>query len=311
MASTPSDPPVIPTLLELPRPAPRRRSPLINLALFLATFYTVTLTGACNEAGRAGMEPTDLSAASSPGFLALGLPYSLCLIAILLSHEMGHYLACRRYGLDASLPFFLPNIPVLIGTFGAFIRIRSPFPNRNVLFDVGVAGPLAGFIVALPILAWGVATMQPLPSPGEDGLVETGEPLLMIWLQDLLGPVIPEGYVHIYSGPVMAGWVGCLVTALNLFPIGQLDGGHVCYAVSRSFHRLASWVMLGAFVVLGLLFFQGYLGFAILLVLLGPRHPPVLDEGSELTAGRRLLAAVSLAILLVCFIPRPFVLPRS
>jgi membrane-associated protease RseP (regulator of RpoE activity) len=275
----------------------------VHLALLAASFYTMTLAGTLNSAAGA-----DLAAGlgwmmlADPEFLAIGLPYSVCLLAILGSHEMGHYVACRRYGVDATLPFFLPSVPIF-GTFGAFIRIRGPIPDRRALFDIGVAGPLAGFIVALPVLAVGIAVADVVPVSQEG--TQVGVPLLieamMWWLSD-----VPEGQTVMLSGPLMAAWVGCLATALNLFPIGQLDGGHICYAISPRFHRGASWAVLGCFVVLGLLIYPGWLFFATVVVLFGPRHPPLGDPGPALSRGRLAVAALALLILLLSFIPQPF-----
>lgn len=289
----------------LPIPV-RRPRPALHLVLLAATLYTTTLGGAVWEAGRLGLDAADVGDGPllDPAFLRLGLSYSLCLLAILGVHELGHYLACRFYQVDASLPYFLPGFPVPIGTFGAFIRIREPIPDRRALFDIGVAGPIAGFLVALPILAYGVATAQPVPMPESIGSVD--DPLLLTWLAGWLAPAVPEGHVVLLSGPLMAGWVGCLATALNLLPVGQLDGGHVCYALSPRFHRPASIATLAGFVALGLFAYPGWLFLATLLIMFGPKHPPVLDESARLSPGRRLTALLALAILLVCFIPRPF-----
>jgi membrane-associated protease RseP (regulator of RpoE activity) len=282
---------------------PRSRGAGIHLVLLAASFYTMTLAGALNSA--TGADPAAWPGAAiliDPAFLWIGVPYSLCLLGILGAHEMGHYIACRRYGVDATLPFFLPSIPVF-GTFGAFIRIRSPIPDRKALFDIGVAGPLAGFVVALPVLALGLARAEIVPETASG--THVGVPLLMAgmlsWLSD-----VPDGQTIMLSGPLMAAWVGCLATAVNLFPIGQLDGGHICYAISPRLHRSASWTMLAAFVGLGLLVYPGWLFFATLLVLFGPRHPPLSDPGPALSRGRILVAAVALVILVLSFIPQPF-----
>ena len=276
------------------------------MLLLFATLYTTTLAGAINEAGRLSLDPTGMAGGGflNTDFLSLGVPYSLCLLAILGVHEMGHYLACRRYGVDASLPYFLPGFPVPIGTFGAFIRIRAPIPDRNVLFDIGVAGPLAGFVVAVPVLVYGILTAEAVPVL--DGMGTVDEPLLLTWLLAWLGTPVPDGYAIMLSGPLMAGWVGCLATAINLFPIGQLDGGHVCYALSPRFHRVASVITLVGFFILGLLAYPGWLFFAALMIMFGSKHPPVQDPTRGLTPGRVLVAGLSLVLLIVCFIPRPF-----
>ncbi len=299
MSSDPvlSPTPGIPLPDAAPAARPRRPFPFRNAIFLCATFYTMTVAGA------AAGELTPWGALD-PSRLAGGLSYSLSLIAILGAHEMGHYIACRLYRVDASLPWFLPAPPPLgfIGTFGAFIRIRGPIPDRRALFDIGVAGPVAGFLVALPILMWGL--FAPTLVTAEATGSSAGEPLLMSWLGAWIND-LPEGSNLLLSGPVMAAWVGCLATAMNLFPIGQLDGGHVCYAISPRLHRVVSQVMLGALVMLGLLVFPGWLLLALLIVTFGPRHPPVMDAGPPLGRARLLVALAALLIFILCFIPMP------
>ncbi|MGH9867706.1 MAG: site-2 protease family protein [Candidatus Polarisedimenticolia bacterium] len=270
-----------------------------HLGLLAASFYTMTLAGALAATGE-----TSMVLLVDPGYLSLGLSYSLCLIAILGAHEMGHYIACLLYRVDASPPYFLPAPPpFLMGTFGAFIRIRAPIPDRRALFDIGVAGPLAGFIVAIPVLAYGLwAPTLVTTGRGEGG--EVGLPLLITWMLPVFSSA-PEDNM-LLCGPLMAGWVGCLATAVNLFPVGQLDGGHICYAISPRVHRLASRILVGGFVVLGLLVFPGWLFFALLLVVFGPRHPPVSDSSPPLSRGRVAIAVLAMIVLVLCFIPRPF-----
>ena len=284
--------------------SPRQR--LTRHAILLAvTAYTMTLNGAgIAAAGPAGDRffDTDLI---DPSFLWLGASYALALLAILGAHEMGHYVACRIYRVDASLPYFLPGPPFpagFLGTFGAFIRIRSRFPDRNVLFDIGIAGPIAGLVVALPVLAYGLLTAR--TEEIVEPMARVDVPLL--WrLIGLLLPAVPAGHGRILSGPLMAGYIGCFATALNLLPIGQLDGGHVIYAVSARFHRAVSILSLVALTGMGLFVFPGWLVFAALLVLVTPYHPPVLDQRPPLTFGRRLVAVVGLVMLVLCFIAHP------
>ena len=275
-----------------------------HLLFFLVTAWTMTINGAWLSPVVLA-DPGGLSSAFDLTFLARGIPYALALMAILGVHELGHYVACRIYGVDASLPWFLPGPPApigLFGTFGAFIRIRSAFPDRNALFDVGIAGPIAGFLVAVPVMAWGMSSSDVVPITGE--LTRVDVPLL--WhLIDFWLEAPPEGHARLLSGPLMAGWVGCLATALNLLPIGQLDGGHVCYAVSAPFHRFVSFGALLGFISLGLFLYPGWIFFAMLLILFSPRHPPVMDESVILTPGRRVVAVVGLLLLVLCFIPRP------
>jgi len=280
-----------------PTTAPRRRE-RVGLHIFLLglTMVTTTLAGAGLADGPA--------AAGWIGQVLAGLPYSLMVLSILGAHEMGHYLTCRHYGVDASPPFFLPGPPILVGTFGAFIRLREPMKNRKVLFDVGVAGPLAGFVVMLPILAWSAATAEigRLDAPG---YLEFGEPLLMQLMMWLFGRQVSDGETLLLNPAMMAAWVGCLATALNLIPVGQLDGGHLAYAVSSRFHRVVAPAALVLFCLAGVFIFPGYLIFGMVLVFTGTRHPPVVNESGGIGPARVVIAWIALIILLLCFVPGP------
>ena len=188
----------------------------------------------------------------APGRLLRGLPFSLTLMTILLAHEFGHYLACVYYRVDASLPYFLPS-PTLIGTFGAFIRIRSPIYSKRVLFDIGIAGPLAGFVFLLPALAIGLAFSKVIPGIAHQGSVQFGTPPVQWLLEQAIFPGVAPG--DIYLHPVArAAWVGVFATALNLLPIGQLDGGHILYALVGERHKLVSKVVIALLVPLGIFF---------------------------------------------------------
>ena len=231
------------------------------------------------------------------------------LLSILVAHEMGHYLAARYYRVDASLPFFIP-FPVpgisLVGTLGAFIRIRSPIPHRKALFDIGVAGPLAGFLVCLPVLWLGMreASVQTL-APDAGGLF-FGEPLAFQWAARLaLGP-IPDDRTLVIGPLGLAAWFGLLVTALNLMPIGQLDGGHVTYALLRDRARLISRI--GAWVCVALVYFgPNWILWAVLVRVLGRRHPSTLDDDAPVGRARAWVGLVALVIFVVTFVPNPIV----
>jgi membrane-associated protease RseP (regulator of RpoE activity) len=239
-------------------------------------------------------------------YLTGGPRLTLALISILMAHEMGHYVACRIYGVDATLPYFLP-LPVLslVGTLGAFIRIRAPFPNRRALFDIGIAGPLAGFALCLPVLVLGVREAEVIPSAPEAGLY-LGEPLLFRGAILLLRGATPDD-MTLRLGPVgLAAWFGLFVTALNLIPIGQLDGGHVTYALFRRRAMLISRV--GSWVCVALVYFgPNWIFWSILLRILGRRHPPTLDDGQPLGRGRAWIAALGLLVFVGCFVPNPIV----
>ena len=236
-------------------------------------------------------------------FLALGL------LSILLAHEMGHYVACRLYGVDATLPFFIPA-PMLsfVGTLGAFIRIRSPIPNRRALFDIGVAGPLAGFLVCLPVLVLGTLEARLIPAPPADSrdYISFGNPLLIQWVFDWLRPDPTQGHTFLLGPLGLAAWFGLFVTALNLMPIGQLDGGHAMYALLR--RRAWRISRIGSWLCVGLVFLSPtWILWAILVRVLGRRHPPTLDDAAPLGRERVWVGVLSLAVFVVCFVPTPIV----
>ena len=249
-------------------------------------------------------------ASSHPIAVGDGIAFSLSLLAILFSHEMGHYLACCYYGVDATLPFFIPAPPVfLAGTFGAFIKIRSPIPSRRALFDIGLAGPLAGFAVALPLSVLGILTVGPALAPQAGHVVYFNDPPLFRLLSHLLGvPLDPNSPINPYY---MAAWIGLLVTSLNLTPVGQLDGGHGIYAIfGARAHALIGRVAFVAAVILAILGFywhhspSGFL-FAILLgfILRFPHPQPARME--PLGTKRVAIAILTLLVYALCFWPFP------
>ncbi len=273
--------------------------------LLLATVLSTTVVGACHHQGFvADLAPVG----ETPFVLWNGLWYSLTVLAILGIHELGHYYACRHYRVDASLPYFLPA-PFLIGTLGAFIRIRQPVPTKRMLFDIGVAGPIAGFVVAVPALFVGVALSRVVPAQeATEFAVYLGEPLLFRLTAWVVWGAVPEGATLNLHPMGFAAWVGLLATALNLFPIGQLDGGHISYAV---FGARSTLVTLAAAVVLFALAFHSpsWIVWAVLmivmLVALGPRHPRTLDHDVPIDRTRMLVAALALAVFVLCFTPAP------
>ena len=233
--------------------------------------------------------------------LIVGLPFALTLLGILLAHELGHYITARRYQLEASPPYFLPAPPV-IGTFGAFIRIRSIMFSRKVLFDVAAAGPLAGFVVLLPVTLVGLSMSKVVPGIAAQGDFVFGTPLLLHALEGLFFP--GAGQADIYLHPVArAAWVGIFATALNLLPIGQLDGGHLVYALFGERHRVMTKVALGALIPLGFLY-PAWWFWGIVLFLLGRKHPFIYDS-EPLGWQRKLIAAISGIIFLISFMPVP------
>lgn len=277
----------------------------LHLLLFALTLLSTTIVGAALQYDFDRNRPFevehtfDMYAAAwrHPAALLHGLPFSLTLSAILLAHEFGHYLAAAYYRVDASLPYFLPA-PSITGTFGAFIRIRSAICSKRVLFDIGVAGPLAGFVFLLPALSVGMAFSKLIPGIAHQGSLHFGVPLLQFLLERTIFPGTASA--DIYLHPVArAAWIGIFATALNLLPIGQLDGGHILYALAGDRHKVVSGMALVALVPLGLFFWWVWLFWAVLLFW-GRRHP-VVDDSNELGAGRRKLGWVALAVFLLCF----------
>jgi hypothetical protein len=242
----------------------------------------------------------------NPDVILLSLVYALVLIGILLAHEMGHYLTCRFYGIDATLPYFIPFPPPSpIGTMGAFIKIRSPITRKQQLFDVGVAGPLAGFVLALPAMVYGLSLSKAVPPIPEEGSIIFGEPLLFKLLSESIFKGAPENYDLILHPVAFAGWVGALVTALNLFPIGQLDGGHVVYALFGKQSKKFAKPVLVAFVAMGVFFWIGWFVWAVLIGFIGLKHPRMWDEDVAISAGRRWVVLVVVLIFIFSFIPDP------
>jgi membrane-associated protease RseP (regulator of RpoE activity) len=234
--------------------------------------------------------------------------FSASLLSILFSHEMGHYLACRHYRVDATLPYFIPAPPLfLAGTFGAFIKIRSPIPTRRALFDIGLAGPIAGFIIAIPISIIGILTMgEPMH---QGGGIFFNDPLMFRLLARVLGVHLdPDSPINPFY---MAAWIGLLVTSLNLMPVGQLDGGHGTFAVfGRRAHKVIGIVAFVAVALLALLGFwwhgspSGFLYTVLLGIMLRVRHPapPVMEP---LGKRRTVIAILTLVMFGLCFLPFP------
>jgi membrane-associated protease RseP (regulator of RpoE activity) len=239
--------------------------------------------------------------AENPANLLLGLPFSLTLMFILFAHEMGHYLYCRHYRVYATPPFFVP-FPSLIGTLGAFIRIKSPIPSRAALFDIGIAGPIAGFIPACVALLVGLSLSHPIADSAASD-IQPGFPLVFHIAARILQVATPLSALSLH--PVAAAaWVGMFATALNLLPGGQLDGGHIIYSISPRFHRTISILTVLALVPLGKYMWTGWLLWSVLLALT-MRHPRV-PKYPEVRGSRRALALCAALMLVLSFTPAPF-----
>ena len=267
----------------------------INILLFILTVFTTTLAGAV-------MNPTDKL--DIAWFLS-GLRFSVPLLFILGIHEMGHYTASRIHKIRATLPYFIPA-PTLIGTFGAFIKIKEHIVDRRALMDIGAAGPLAGFIVAIPILIWGVKTSSLVEVKETIEAFRLGESLILSGVVRLLWEEIPKGFELYLSPQAFAAWLGLFVTSLNLLPIGQLDGGHIAYSL---WGRKASTISKIVFVLLLPLafFWMGWLFWAFfLLIITGLKHPPLVDPSIPLGRERRLTGYICIVVFIFTFTPIPF-----
>lgn len=311
----------------IPEAQPRERYWLYGL-LFATTLVTATVTGAAMQADFDRNIPFDLLNSfpmyaevwHRPALLVRGLPFSLTLLSILLAHEFGHYLAALYHRVDASLPYFMPS--PFLGTFGAFIRIRRPIYSMRALFDIGVAGPVAGFVLLLPTLAIGLAFSKVIPDTGSQGAIRFGTSGLQWLLSKAIFPGVSIGDIYLHP-MARAAWVGSFATAMNLLPIGQLDGGHILYSFFPRRHRLISKiicaVMLGPLVVwadhhFGLRILplrETWLGWSfwgLILLWLGRRHPAIHDP-VPMSRGRRWLGWLALAMFLLCFMFDPFPAP--
>lgn len=300
--------------------APARRRPYwLHVLLLLLTLMTTLIVGARLQYNFIHAQPafaTDDFALplfpvkwilQDPARLAMGVPFSLTLLGILLAHEFGHFVVAERNGVYATLPYFVPA-PTLIGTFGALIRIKSQIPSRKALFDIGIAGPIAGFLVALPILLWGLALSKPMPPQASNSALEFGYPLIFNlfyhWLTPFTHSASPLSALYLH--PVgIAAWVGMFATALNLLPGGQFDGGHIVYAVSPRSHKWVTRTTIGILIPLGVFFWMGWLVWALILAFTGMRHPdvpPWPDIGRE----RRWLALAAAVMLALTLVLAPF-----
>ena len=296
---------------------PRRRYWLHALLLLLTLFTTLVMGARLQYNFMNSLPPFRFNedlfpvmwAVRTPSNLLLGIPFSVTLLGILLAHEMGHYLYCLKYRVYATLPFFIPA-PTLIGTFGAFIRIRSPIPTRRALFDIGIAGPIAGFILAVPAAVIGLLMSKHAPGLVDEGDLAFGFPLIFQIIHRLIpwgdwgvsGASLDTLYLHPIA---VAAWIGMFATMLNLVPGGQLDGGHILYATQPRIHRRVTLAVAIMLVGMAVFFWGGWLVWALFLFFIAGRHPQV-SLYPPLDAKRKALAALALVILVLTFISAPF-----
>ena len=280
----------------------------LNILLFILTFFTTTAAGTLFYLSFQNPEK-ELSTEFLKNYLLTpqnyisGLFYSLPLLIILFAHEMGHYLMCRKYEINATPPFFIPA-PTLAGTFGAVIKIKEPIYSKIPLFDIGIAGPLMSFFLSIPVLIYGIGKSKVVFSLPSEGL-NLGEPLIFKLIANLYFKNLPKNADILIHPIAFAGWFGILVTAFNLIPIGQLDGGHIFFAFSSKLYKKRTYVFIALLIISGIFFWQGWILWAILILIFGVKHPPVFDEERKLDLKRKLLFYLILIIFFVSFTPTP------
>lgn len=280
-----------------------RKVPYLHILLFVATFATTLAAGALQQG---------INIFRYPARLIEGLPFAGTLLTILLVHELSHYIASRKHHMEATLPYFIPS-PTLIGTFGAFIKMKSPIVTRRALVDIGASGPISGFIVSVIACIIGLGMSKVIRMPvNAGGTLGLGDSILFSLLSRAVLGITPDHYDILLHPVAFAGWIGLFVTSLNLIPIGQLDGGHIAYAILGERHRYVSVFLvfvlaaLGISAIAGNSGWEGWLVWAVLMLVLGIKHPPVLYWEVPLDPKRRLVGFVSSVIFIITFIPSPF-----
>ena len=284
----------------------KEKSVLINIILLIATVITTVLTGSILYIGHFDIWTVAnvINVINLKNLFYGAILFAFPLMSILFVHEMGHYFTSKKHGIKTSLPFFMPIPPILpsfnIGTFGALISSSDPMPNNKALFDVGISGPIAGFLVAIPVTIFGIMTSSPAPiiEPVSGEIMLGGSILFSFLSSTILN--IPAGTPIDLSLTAFAGWVGLLITSINLLPAGQLDGGHIFRAVLGEKQKYAGWI------AIFILIFTGWTVFAIIIVfMMGMMHPPPLNDDTDVDLRRKLLFFIALIILVICFIPVP------
>lgn len=266
-----------------------------HVLLFIATFITTLIAGSLLN----GVIPWE-----HPEKIYLGLPFSLTLLLILMTHELSHYFMSKKHNVPATLPYFIPA-PSIIGTFGAVIKMKPPIPDRRSLIDIGASGPIGGFIIAViaSIVGLGLSEVKPI---GElQGGISFGTSILFDFMSRQILNIDPDKYDVLLHPVAFAGWIGLLVTSLNLLPIGQLDGGHITYALFGEKHELISKITLPVLIFLGIIFWPGWILWAVIMIFLGYKHPPVVYPWIELDRKRKVIGWITLVIFILTFTPTP------
>jgi len=273
-----------------------KKFPFVHLLLFILTLLSTLFVGAMQ---------TGVDLLKEPVKLYKGVPFSLTLMTILLSHELSHYFTSKKHGIKATLPYFIPA-PTIIGTFGAFIKMKSPIVTRKALIDIGASGPIAGFIISVLATIIGLQMSEVVPIAKTRGVLNLGDSILFSFLAKLVLGVTPAHSDILLNPVAFAGWIGLFVTSINLIPVGQLDGGHIAYALLGEKQIRLSFLLILVMVSLGLLLWEGWFVWAVLLLILGLRHPPVIYWEIPLDYKRKFIGWLALVIFVLTFIPVPF-----
>ena len=270
----------------------------LHTLLLLLTIFTTLFAGAL----MAGEIPwPDIT------LLVHGIPFALTLLLILGTHELGHYLTARKHNVDATLPYFIPA-PTFIGTFGAFIKMKSPIVDKRALLEIGAAGPIAGFIVTIPALIYGLSISEVVSTAGLEGSIQLGDSLIMWLASNAMFPDLQPTQDVMLHPVAFAGWIGLLVTALNLLPIGQLDGGHIAFAMFGERHKWIAWIAFGALIPLSFLSLNWLIWALLILILIRVQHPPIMAPEEPLPRKHQIIGWISLLIFIGSFIPRPIIM---
>lgn len=273
-----------------------KKFPFIHILLFFITFLTTVIAGALQLGVNIFEEPLRTIE---------GLPFAATLMTILLVHEFSHYIASKKNDTEATLPYFIPA-PSIVGTFGAFIKIKSPIVTRKALIDIGASGPIAGFIVSVFACILGLGMSKVINLQQMEGGLSLGNSLLFSFLSWAALGVTPDEYDILLHPVAFAGWIGLFVTSINLLPIGQLDGGHISFAVFGEKHRNISIFMVLFLMFLGLFSWEGWIIWSILMLIIGIKHPPVIYWETPLASKRRFISILCLIIFIITFVPYPF-----
>jgi membrane-associated protease RseP (regulator of RpoE activity) len=273
-----------------------RKFPFLHISLFVLTVLSTLLVGAVQ---------TGADLIEEPSKIYKGIPFSLTLMIILLSHELSHYFSSRKHGVDATLPYFIPA-PTIFGTFGAFIKMKSPIVTRKALIDIGASGPIAGFIISVIATIIGLNMSEIVSSAQAKGALNLGDSLLFSLLSRIVLGVTPSDSDILLNPVAFAGWIGLFVTSINLIPVGQLDGGHIAYALFGEKHNRLSFILIFVMGLFGLFLWEGWFVWAVLLLILGLRHPPVIYWEVPLDPKRKFIGWLALVIFILTFIPTPF-----